>query len=77
MRAFKNHDAAHRFCREHGELRDLLRACRRHNQIVSVSLRRTSFARRMHRDRNHDTGMNGLHLIMQRAASGARPDRTV
>ena len=46
MRGFKEHDAANRFCREHGELRDLLRPRRRHNQTVSASLRRRSrFAR--------------------------------
>nr|WP_239479422.1 IS6 family transposase [Lichenicola cladoniae] len=45
MRGFKNHDAAHRFCREHGELRNLFRSRRRHNQIVSASLRRFRFAR--------------------------------
>ncbi|NPD66829.1 IS6 family transposase (plasmid) [Lichenicola cladoniae] len=45
MRGSKNHDAAHRFCREHGELRNLLRPRRRHNQIVSASLRRFRFAR--------------------------------
>jgi putative transposase len=45
MRGFKNHDAAHRFCREHDELRNLLRPRRRHNQIVSASLRRFRFAR--------------------------------
>ena len=45
MRGFKSHDAAHRFCREHGELRDLLRPRRRHNQIVSASFRRTRFAK--------------------------------
>ncbi len=45
MRGFKNHDAAHRFRREHGELRDPLRPRRRHNQIVSASLRRFRFAR--------------------------------
>ncbi|MGI4792573.1 MAG: IS6 family transposase [Janthinobacterium lividum] len=43
MRGFKNHDAASRFCREHGELRDLPRPRRRHNQIVSASLRRSRF----------------------------------
>ena len=37
--------AASRFCREHGELRDLLRPRRRHNQIVSASLRRSRFVR--------------------------------
>ena len=45
MRGFKSHDAADRFCREHGELRDLLRPRRRHNQPVSASLRRFRFAR--------------------------------
>ena len=45
MRGFKNHDAAHRFCRKHGELRDLLRPRRRHNQVASASLRRFRFAR--------------------------------
>ncbi len=45
MRGFKSHDAAQRFCREHGELRDLLRPRRRHNQPVSASLCRFRFAR--------------------------------
>ncbi len=45
MRGFKSHEAAQRFCREHGELRDLLRPRRRHNQIVPASLRRFRFAR--------------------------------
>ena len=45
MRGFKSHDAAYRFCREHGELRDLLRPRRRHNQPVSASLRRFRFTR--------------------------------
>jgi len=45
MRGFKSHDAAARFCREHGELRNLLRPSRRHNQIVPASLRRSSFAK--------------------------------
>ena len=45
MRGFKSHDAAERFCREHGELRNLLRPRRRHNQIVSASLRRARFAK--------------------------------
>jgi putative transposase len=43
MRGFKNHDAAGRFCREHGELRNLLHPRRRHNQIVPASLRRSRF----------------------------------
>lgn len=45
MRGFKDYDAANRFCREHGELRNLLRPRRRHNQTVSASLRRSRFAR--------------------------------
>ena len=45
MHGFKSHDAAHRFCREHGELRDLHRPRRRHNQLVSAFLRRFRFAR--------------------------------
>ncbi|WP_284945153.1 IS6 family transposase [Acidisoma cladoniae] len=45
MRGFKSHEAADRFCREHGELRNLVRLRRRHNQIVSASLRRARFAK--------------------------------
>ncbi len=45
MRGFKNQDTASRFCREHGELRDLLRLRRRHNEVVSASIRRFRFAR--------------------------------
>jgi transposase-like protein len=45
MRDFKSHDAANRFCREHGELRNLLRARRRHNQVVSASSRGARFAK--------------------------------
>ena len=45
MRGFKSHDAAHRFCREHGELRNLLRPRRRHNQAVSASFRRSRFSK--------------------------------
>ena len=45
MRGFKSHDAARRFCREHRDLRNLLRPRRRHNQIVSASSRRARFAR--------------------------------
>ncbi len=45
MCSFKSHGAVHRFCREHGELQDLLRPRRRHNQSVSASLRRFRFAR--------------------------------
>ena len=45
MRGFKNHEAANRFCREHGKLRDLFRPRRRHNQIVSAVARRARFAK--------------------------------
>ena len=45
MRGLKNHDAADRFCREHGKLRDLLRPRRRHKQIISASLRRYRFTK--------------------------------
>jgi putative transposase len=45
MRGFKNCATAERFCREHGELRDLLRPCRRHNQNVSASSRRSHFCK--------------------------------
>jgi transposase-like protein len=45
MRGFQSHDAADRFCREHGELRNLLRPRRRHNQIVSASSRRSRFSK--------------------------------
>ena len=45
LRGFKSHDAASRFCREHGELRNLLRPRRRHNQVVPAPLRRHRFLR--------------------------------
>ena len=45
LRGFNSHDAASRFCREHGELREVLRPRRRHNQIVSASSRRARFAK--------------------------------
>ena len=45
MRGFKDDQAAERFCREHGELRDLLRPRRRHNQLVSASTRRFRFTK--------------------------------
>ncbi len=44
-RGFKSHDAAGRFCREHGELRNLLRPRHRHNQVVPPPLRRSRSAR--------------------------------
>jgi hypothetical protein len=45
MRGFKSPDAAARFCREHGELCNLLRARRRHHPIVPASPRRSRFAK--------------------------------
>ena len=41
MRGFKSDQSASRFCREHGELRDLLRCRLRHNQPVSAISRRS------------------------------------
>ena len=45
MRGFKSHEAASRFCREHGELRNLLRPRHRHNQVIPAPLRRLRFVR--------------------------------
>jgi len=45
MRGFKSDESARRFCREHGELRNLLRPRSRHHQIVSASSRRVRFAK--------------------------------
>jgi hypothetical protein len=45
MRGFESPDAAGCFCREHGELRNLLRPRRCHNQIVPASLRRSRFVK--------------------------------
>ena len=45
MRGFKSHITADRFCREHGELCNLLRPRRRHNQIGTASSCRVRFAR--------------------------------
>ncbi len=45
LSGFKSHDTVHRFCREHGELRNLLHSRRPHNQPVSASSRRFGFAR--------------------------------
>jgi putative transposase len=45
MRGFKSDQAAGRFCREHGELRNLLRCRRRHNQTVSATARRSRFTK--------------------------------
>ena len=41
----QDHDAASRFCREDGELRDHLRHRRHHDQIVSAVSRRARFAK--------------------------------
>jgi hypothetical protein len=43
MRGFKEHDAAERFCREHDELRNLLRSRSRHNQYIPAARRRRHF----------------------------------
>jgi transposase-like protein len=45
MRGFKSAPSAARFCREHGELRDLLRCRRRHNQPVPAATRRSRFTK--------------------------------
>jgi len=45
MRGFKSDASARRFCREHGELRDLLRRRRRHNQPVPAATCRSRFTR--------------------------------
>jgi putative transposase len=44
MRGFKSDPSAALFCREHGELRDLLRCRRRHNQTVPAT-RRSRFTK--------------------------------
>jgi hypothetical protein len=43
VRGFNRHDAAELFCREHRGVRNRLWPRRRHNQIVSASLRRARF----------------------------------
>jgi putative transposase len=45
MRGFKSDPSAARFCREHGELRDLLRCRHRHSQPVSALTRRSRFTK--------------------------------
>jgi hypothetical protein len=45
MRGFKSDQAAAHVCREHGELRDLLRCRRRHSQPVSATTRRRRFTK--------------------------------
>ncbi len=45
MRGFKSDQSAARFCREHGELRDLLRCRRRHKQPVPAATRRSRFTK--------------------------------
>ena len=45
MRGFKSQDAASRLCREHGELRNLLRPRHRCRQVVPAPLRRSRFVR--------------------------------
>jgi hypothetical protein len=41
----QSHDTADRFCREHGELRDLLCSRHHHNQTISASSRRSRFSK--------------------------------
>jgi putative transposase len=48
MRGFKSAAPAERFCREHGELRDLLRCRRRHNQPVPATTQRSRFKKAAH-----------------------------
>jgi hypothetical protein len=48
MRGFESDVSAGRFCREHGELRDLLRCRRRHNQPVPAATRRSRFTKAAH-----------------------------
>jgi putative transposase len=43
LRDFKDQDAAERFCREHDEFRDFLRARSRHNQRVPAHRRLNRF----------------------------------
>jgi putative transposase len=45
MRGINSHDPTTCFCRKHDELRSLLRPCRRHNQIIRASPRRSRFAK--------------------------------
>jgi putative transposase len=45
MRGFKSDPSAARFCRKHGELRDLLRYRRRRNQPVSAATSRSRFSK--------------------------------
>jgi putative transposase len=47
MRGFKSFVPAERFCRSHGERRDLLRLRARHNQRVLASRRRRLHLRRV------------------------------
>jgi hypothetical protein len=56
-------DAADRFCRQHGDLRDRLGSRRYHNQIVSASLRRSCVAK----------GTAIALKIMQKATSVSLP----
>lgn len=65
MRGFKSHETAHRYCREHGELRDLLGPRRRHNQPVSAFLRRFRFPRgHTHRLKHHDQCPNVVGFVV-------------
>ena len=75
MRGLKSHEAAHRFCRKHGELRNLLRPRRRHNQTVSASLRRSRFAKATRIALGIMTA-GRTFLILSRSTSLLAPDLT-
>ena len=87
MRGFKSHDAAHCFCRDHGELRDLLRPptpsqpdCLRFPPPLPVRKRRPSCARD-HAERvirqalveNHQNSSARADITNSAASSGLRP----
>jgi putative transposase len=70
-RGFKSDPSAARFCREHGELRDLLRCRRRHNQPVPAASRRSS----LQQSRRHCARHHANHLSYIPAHHPARSDR--
>jgi len=45
LRGIRSSDAAQRVCREHRELRDLLRPRRRHNHIIPAAVHRSRFTK--------------------------------
>ena len=77
MRGFKSHHAASRFCREHGELRDLLRCRRRHNQALSASPPPLSLCQgNQHRAQHHAERVNSPGQNDEDKKFGLRPDTT-